>query len=52
MSRKYGTFMQDFLTLVGEAVGFEWPPEYSEGWRQKQIYGSRKKYYNAVYEAK
>ena len=52
MPRKYGTFLSSFLSLVGEAVGFEWPLEYSEAWRLKQLHHPRKKYYNAVYVAK
>jgi CRISPR-associated endonuclease Cas2 len=53
MSKKYGTFLGDFLALVGEATGFfEWPMEYSESWRRKQLYQPRQKYYNAVSQAK
>lgn len=52
MAGKYGSFLGDFLTLVGEAAGFEWPPEYSEAWRKKQLYGPREKYYHTVWQAK
>lgn len=44
--------MSDFLSLVGEAAGFEWPLVHSEGWRRRQLYHPRRKYYNAVWEAK
>jgi CRISPR-associated endonuclease Cas2 len=54
MSRKYGTFLGDFLTAVGEASGFfQWPLEYSDGWRRKQLSrAGRRKYYNVVASAK
>jgi len=53
MAKKYGTFLGDFLTAVGDATGFfEWPLVHSEGWRRKQLMGSKNKYYNAVWQAK
>ena len=53
MSKKYGTFLGDFLTLLGEASGlFQWPLEYSDAWRRKQLSRPREKYYSAVYQAK
>jgi hypothetical protein len=54
MAKKYGTFLEEFLIAVGEATGFfEWPLEYSETWRRKQLsVRHRKKYYNVVASGK
>ena len=54
MSRKYGTFLGEFLTSVGRGSGlFEWPLEYSDAWRRKQLSGrDRKQYYNVVAAAR
>lgn len=49
MSKKYGTLTSELLKAIGESTGlFNWPPEYSESWQLEQIYGSRKKFQNAV----
>jgi CRISPR-associated endonuclease Cas2 len=52
MPKKYGTLLSEFLEAVGEAVGFEWPLEYTEAWRRKQLSQAKRKYYPVIYEAK
>ena len=48
-----GTLLSEFLTAFGEASGFfEWPIEYSEAWRRKQLTRAKRKYYPVVYRAK
>ncbi len=45
--------LSEFLTAVGNASGFfEWPLEYTEAWRRKQLTGPKKKYYPVLWNAK
>lgn len=53
MSRKHGTLLAEFLTAVGEATGFfEWPLEYSDAWRRKQLSRPKVRYYQVLWDAK
>lgn len=54
MSKKYGTFSGDLLTIIGEATGlFAWPLEYTESWRYKQLKNRKSKFiYDNLYKLK
>ncbi len=44
MGNKYGKITSELLTAIGESTGFfEWPLEYSEGWRRKQLASYKRK---------
>lgn len=54
MGNKYGSFSSWLLTSIGDATGFfEWPLEYSESWRRKQLrHASKQSYSTAILRLK